>query len=122
MGGYDGLKGVGGEVAIGRVHERFDRWFAGYLADDGTKVFTILTDGRQAGGHAATRMFDRLAAMSANNFAVALDSTTDGVQEPLYNVEQEGFKLAFWPSRFPLRRAVDAMVVLNGTTAITRIR
>jgi uncharacterized iron-regulated protein len=28
MGGYHGLKGVGGQVAIGRVHDRFDRWFA----------------------------------------------------------------------------------------------
>jgi hypothetical protein len=47
MGGYHGLKEVGGQVAIGRVHDRFHRWFSGYLADDGIKVYTILTDARQ---------------------------------------------------------------------------
>lgn len=122
MGGYHGLKSGGGEITMGRVHDRFDRWFAGYLTDGGAQVYTILTDSRQAGAHAATRMFDHLAAISAGNFAVALDSTTDVVEEPLHNVEQEGFELEFWPSRFPLRRAVDAMVVLNRTTPITLIR
>jgi hypothetical protein len=121
MGGYHGLKSVGGEVAIGRVHNRFRRWFAGYLADGGAQVYTILTDSRQAGAHAATRMFDHLAGSSARNFAVALDSTTDVVEEPLYRMEQEGFELRFWPSRFRLRQAVDAMVVLNRTTPLTLI-
>jgi len=59
MGGYHGLKGVGGQVALGRVHDRFDHWFAGYLADEGTVVYTILTDARQADTHPATRMFAR---------------------------------------------------------------
>jgi hypothetical protein len=122
MGGYHGLKSIGGEVAMGRVHDRFDRWFAGYLLDDGAEVYTILTDARQQGSRAATRMFDRLAANSRENFAVALDSTSDAVQEPLYDVEQEGFQLEFWPSHFALRTAVDAMVVLNRTTPITLVR
>ena len=64
-------------------------------------------------------MFDRLASTNEGNFAVALDSTTDAVREPLYDVEQEGFQLEFWPARFPLRRAVDAMVILNRTSPIT---
>jgi hypothetical protein len=121
MGGYHGLKTIGGQVAIGRVHDRFDRWFAGYLVEDGAKVYTILTDARQAGTHAATRMFDRLSGKSARNFAIALDSTTDTVREPLYDVEQEGFALEFWPSRFALRQAADAMLILNRTTPITPI-
>ena len=119
MGGYHGLKEIGGQVAIGRVHDRFDHWFAGYLLDEGEQVYSILTDARQAGGQPATRMFDRLASTSPGNFAVALDSTTDSVREPLYDVEQDGFQLEFWPSRFALRRAVDAMVILNRTTPIT---
>jgi hypothetical protein len=122
MGGYHGLKGVGGEVVVGPVHNRFRRWFAGYLADEGAQVYSILSDSRQTGAHGATRMFDHLAGSSASNFAVALDSTTDVVEEPLYGMEQEGFGLKFWPSRFPLRRAVDAMLVLNRTTPITLIR
>lgn len=121
MGGYHGLKGVGGQVAIGRVHDRFDRWFAGYLSDEGLRIFSILTDARQLQTHGATRMLDYLAGDSGGNFAVALDSTTDRVREPLYEVEQEGFRLEFWPSRFPLRMAVDAMLVLNRTTPITII-
>jgi hypothetical protein len=119
MGGYHGLKEIGGQVAIGRVHDRFDRWFAGYLHDEGQEIYSILTDARQASGHPATRMFYRLASMSQGNFAVALDSTTDTVREPLYDLEQGGFQLEFWPARFPLRRAVDAMVILNRTTPIT---
>lgn len=122
MGGYHGLKGIGGQVAIGRVRDRFDRWFAGYLLDEGDEVYTILTDARQAESHAATRMFDRLAGTSSGNFAVALDSTTDEVREPLYDVEQDGFQLEFWPVRFPLRTAVDAMLILNRTTPITVIQ
>ena len=58
MGGYHGLKVVGGEVKIGKAHDRFDHWFAGYLADDGFEVYTILSDALQDAGHAATRVFD----------------------------------------------------------------
>jgi len=47
---------------------------------------------------------------------------TDVVREPLYDVEQEGFHLEFWPSRFPLRSAVDAMLVLERPSPITLIR
>jgi hypothetical protein len=122
MGGYHGLKGIGGEVTIGRASHRFDRWFAGYLADDGADVYTIFTDARQADDHAATRVFDDLAAISEHNFAVALDSTTDHVTEPLHTVEQAGFKLEFRPSGFALRSAVDAMGVLKRTTLLRLIR
>jgi hypothetical protein len=122
MGGYHGLKEIGGEVAIGRVHDRFERWFAGYLLDDGAEVYTILTDARQNAGHAATRVFDHLTGISRGNFAVALDSTTDRIREPLLDVEQDGFSLEFWPARFAMRRAVDAMVVLNRTTPIKLIQ
>jgi hypothetical protein len=118
MGGYHGLKEVGGQVAIGRVHDRFEHWFAGYLNEEGLKVFSILTDARQLNTHGATRMLEYLARDSSGNFAVALDSSTDKVREPLYDVEQDGFQLEFWPSRFPLRNAVDAMLILNRTTPI----
>jgi hypothetical protein len=122
MGGYHGLKVVGGQVAMGRVHDRFDRWFAGYLKDEGTAVYTVLADARAFGNRGATRMFEHLAGDAAGNFAVALDSTSDSVREPLYDVEQEGFQLEFWPSRFALRTAVDAMLILNRTTPITIIK
>ena len=122
MGGYHGLKEVGGQVAIGRVQDRFDRWFAGYLLDEGAEVYTILTDARQTAGHAATRVFDHLAGSSRGNFAVALDSTSDSVREPLHSVDQDGFALEFWPARFALRKAVDAMVVLNRTTPVKLIQ
>ena len=122
MGGYHGLKGVGGEVALGRAHDRFDRWFAGYLADDGYAIFSILTDALQEGGYGATRMYDHLAAGREENFAVALDPTTDVVREPLRDVEQEGYRLAFWPARFALRTAVDAMLILTRTRPITILR
>lgn len=119
MGGYHGLKGVGGQVAIGRVHDRFDHWFAGYLVEEGVKVYTILADARQRDTHPATRVFARLARDSAENFVETLDSTTDDIKEPLYDIDQDGFQLEFWPSRFALRRAVDAMLVLNRSTPIT---
>lgn len=119
MGGYHGLKGVGGEVTLGHAHDRFDRWFAGYLADDGYEIFSILTDALQDGGHAATRMYDYLAAGRGGNFAVALDTSMDVVREPLRDVEQEGYRLEFWPSRIPLRMAVDAMLILTRTRRIT---
>lgn len=121
MGGYHGLKVVGGEVALGRAHDRFERWFAGYLADDGREVFSILTDALQDGGHGATRVFDALAAGRHDNFAVALDTASDRVREPIWDVEQEGYHLEFWPSRFPLRTAVDAMIVLTRARRITPI-
>jgi hypothetical protein len=122
MGGYHGLKGIGGEVALGRVHDRFDRWFAGYLAQDGTQVYTILCDARQEGGRPATRMYDYLMQGRSGAFATELDTTTDAVREPVYDVEQEGFHLEFWPSRFPLRQAVDAMLVIGRPSPITLIR
>jgi len=120
MGGYHGLKGVGGEVTLGRAHDRFDRWFAGYLADDGSEIYTVLSDALQDGGHGATRMYDYLApAGRGENFATALDTTTDVVREPLYDVEQEGYSLEFWPSRFALRTAADAMIIFTRTHSIT---
>jgi hypothetical protein len=121
MGGYHGLKAVGGEVALGRSHDRFDRWFAGYLAQDGTEVYTILTDARQEGGRPATRMFDYLTQRRRGTFAVELDTTTDVVREPVYDVEQEGFHLEFWPARFALRSAVEAMLILERPSPITLI-
>jgi hypothetical protein len=122
MGGYHGLKTVGGQVTLGRVHDRFDRWFAGYLTDEGYEVYTVLTDALQDGGHGATRVYDQLAAGRSDNFAVALDTTSDAVREPLWDVDQEGYKLEFWPSRFPLRMAADAMIVLTRARPITLLR
>jgi hypothetical protein len=119
MGGYHGLKRIGGQVAMGRVHDRFDHWFAGYLAEQGVQVYTILADARQDAGSAATRVFALLAQSSAGNFALALDSTSDEIKEPLYDIEQDGFQLEFWPSHFALRRAADAMLVLNNPTPLT---
>jgi hypothetical protein len=123
MGGYHGLKGVGGEVTLGRAHDRFDRWFAGYLADDSYEIYTVLSDALQDGGHGATRMYDYLApAGRGESFATPLDTTTDVVREPLYDVEQEGYSLEFWPSRFPLRTAADAMIVFTRTHPTTLLR
>jgi hypothetical protein len=119
MGGYHGLKEIGGQVAIGRVHDRFDHWFAGYLVEDGISVYTILSDARQGRAQPATRVFELLGGGARQNFAEVLDSTSDAVKEPLYDVEQDGFQLEFWPSRFPLRRAADAMLILNQPTPIT---
>jgi hypothetical protein len=51
--------------------------------------------------------------------AIALDTTTDAVREPLYDVEQEGYSLEFWPSRFPVRTAADAMILFRRTHRIT---
>jgi hypothetical protein len=122
MGGYHGLKQIGGRVALGRVQDRFDHWFAGYLDEAGEKVYSILTDARQDGGRPATRLFDLLGGARPGNFAVVLDSTSDTVREPLYDVDQEGFELEFWPSRFSLRTAVDALLILNRTTPITLVK
>ncbi|HEU4649288.1 MAG TPA: hypothetical protein VFS33_09530 [Gemmatimonadales bacterium] len=123
MGGYHGLKSGGGEVMVGRAHDRFDNWFAGYLVQAGLDVYTVLADARQANGHGATRVFDRLAeAHPKGNFVVALDQSTDVVAEPIYNVEEQGYHLEFWPSRFPIRQAADAMLVLNDTRPITILR
>lgn len=122
MGGYHGLKAIGGQVTMGQASDRFDRWFAGYLADAGVEIYTILTDARQDGGHGATRVFDQLAVRRGDDFAVALDSTSDGVAEPLHDVAQEGYALEFWPARFPLRRAADALVLLLRPTAVTPLR
>jgi hypothetical protein len=113
---------VGGEVKLGRAHDRFDRWFAGYLADDGYEVYTILSDALQDGGHGATRVYDALAAGAGSaGFAVDLDSTTDTVREPLYDVEQEGYSLEFRPSRFAIRTAADAMILFPRARPITLI-
>jgi hypothetical protein len=122
MGGYHGLKSVGGQVTLGRAQDRFDRWFAGYLRDAGAEIYTILTDARQNGNRAATRMFDWLAGSSTGNFAVVLDSATDSVRQPMYDVVQQGFRLAFRPGRFALRTAVDAMILLNRPSPITILR
>jgi hypothetical protein len=120
MGGYHGLKVVGGEVKLGRAHDRFDRWFAGYLADEGYQIYTILSDAMLDSGHGATRVFDAMAAgPGPASLAIALDTTTDAVREPLYDVEQEGYSLEFWPSRFPLRTAADAMILFRRAHAIT---
>lgn len=120
MGGYHGLKSVGGSVTLGRTTDRFDRWFAGYLADEGVEMYTILTDARQDAGHGATRVFDHLAlTRREDDYAVVLDSTTDVVDQPLWDVEQEGYALEFWPARFPLRRAADALLLLNRPTPTT---
>jgi hypothetical protein len=120
MGGYHGLKGIGGSVTVGRATERFDRWFAGHLADAGIDVYTILTDARQTEGHGATRVFDRLSAAAlGGNFGVVLDSTADTVDPPLYDVEQQGYALEFRPAHAPLRQAVDAMLVLTRPTPVT---
>jgi hypothetical protein len=123
MGGYHGLKNVGGEVRLGQAHDRFDRWFAGYLADDGFEVYTILCDALQDGGHGATRVFDALEpGTRGTDVALALDTTSDAVREPLYDVEQEGYSLEFWPSRFPLRTAADAMVLFGRPRPITLLQ
>jgi hypothetical protein len=120
MGGYHGLKSGGGEVMIGRARDRFDNWFAGYLVQEGLDVYTVLTDARQANGRGATRVFDLMAeAHPKGNFVVALDQSTDVIAEPIYNVEEQGYHLEFWPSRFPIRQAADAMLVLNDTRPIT---
>jgi len=120
MGGYHGLRNVGGEVKLGRAHDRFDRWFAGYLADDGYQIYSVLCDALMDGGHGATRVYDALATgPGAAAAAIALDSTTDAVKEPLYDVEQEGYSLEFWPSRFAIRTAVDAMILLRQAHPIT---
>jgi hypothetical protein len=120
MGGYHGLKSGGGEVMVGRAHDRFDNWFAGHLVQDGYDVYTVLSDARQESGHGATRVFDALAAADPNgNFVVPCDAAADSIPEPLYDVEEQGYHLEFWPSRFPISRAADAMLVLNRATPIT---
>jgi hypothetical protein len=122
MGGYHGLGTGGGEVTVGRSTARFDRWFLGWLRDDQLPVYAILVDARQADGHGATRVFDLLAAQAVNrNFAVVLGAETDSVARPMYDIESEGYHLAFWPDRFPLRRAVDAMIVLGRASPITPV-
>jgi hypothetical protein len=119
MGGYHGLKTGGGEVRVGKAHDRFDHWFAGYLTDAQVDVYTVLTDARQESGRGATRVFELLSAeYPGRNVAVPLDSATDAVREPLYDVEQQDYHLEFWPSRFALRTAADAMLVLTRTTPI----
>jgi len=120
MGGYHGLKTVGGEVRLGQAHDRFDHWFAGYLADDSISVYSILGDALLDGGHAATRVYSVLTAgRPGANFAAVLDTTFDAVREPLYDVVQEGYSLEFWPSRFPLRLTADAIIVYGTVHPLT---
>ncbi len=120
MGGYHGLKNVGGEVTLGAVHDRFDRWFAGYLADDGLPVYSILTDARMEEGSGATRVFDQMAASFAGlNVAVPLDTATDAIRQPLKDVVMDGYRLEFLPSRLALRTAADALVLLTAARPIT---
>ena len=122
MGGYHGLGAGGAEVTVGRSTARFDRWFSGWLRDGGVRAYSIITDARQAEGHGATRVFDELAARSAGrNYAIALTEATDAVERPLHEVDLEGYRLAFWPDRFALREAVDAMIVLDRTSPITPV-
>jgi hypothetical protein len=122
MGGYHGLQMGGGEVEVGRTHVRFDNWFCGYLKDGGIQVYTILTDARQEDGFGATRVFDELAGHGGGNFALALDMATDSIREPLRVVQVEGYRLSFWPDRFPLRLAANAMIVLGTASPITPLR
>jgi hypothetical protein len=122
MGGYHGLQVGGGEVEVGRTHARFDNWFCGYLKERGIPVYTILTDARQEDGYGATRVFDALAGHGDGNFALALDMATDSIREPMRVVQVEGYRLSFWPERFPLRLAANAMIVLKTASAITPLR
>jgi hypothetical protein len=120
MGGYHGLKTIGGEVTIGQVHERFDRWFAGYLGDAGTPVYTVFTDAVLDEGHGASRIYDQLApGFPGANVAVPLDTLSDLIRMPLHEVKQERYHLEFLPLRFAMRNAVDAMVLLNAARPIS---
>jgi hypothetical protein len=119
MGGYHGLATGGGEVTVGRTTARFERWFSGYLRDEGVRMYTILADAMQESGHGATRLFDALHRAGGRNYAIALTPETDAVERPLHEVALDGYRLGFWPERFPLRGAVDALLVLDQATAIT---
>jgi hypothetical protein len=122
MGGYHALATGGGEVTVGRSTARFERWFGGYLRDDQLPLYAILVDARQEGGHGATRVFDQLAAGAVGrNFAVVLTADTDAVERPMHDVRADGYHLGFWPERFALRHAVEAMIVLDRTTPITPV-
>lgn len=120
MGGYHGLKGVGGEITIGRVRDRFDRWFAGYLSDAGTPVYSVFTDAVLESGHGATRLYNQLASSyPGQNVALTLDTLSDQIRAPLHEVRQAGYHLELLPLRFAMRHTVDAMVILNATRPIT---
>jgi len=123
MGGYHGLKQTGAEVTVGGAKDRLERWFGGQLAEGGLPIYTILADAQQDNGVAATRVFDLLSARHpGDNFAVALDESTDVVAEPIVDIRQDRYHLAFWPSRFKLRTAVDAFIIHNRTTLISPVR
>lgn len=125
MGGYHGLRTGGGAVRVGQARSRFDGWMAGYLAEAGFPMYTIMSDTRQDAGHGATRVFDLLAVAPGarpDNYIVALGEATDVVREPLHDVAADGYALEFWPSRFQLRSAVDAMLVLNVSTPTTPVQ
>ncbi|HEU5041590.1 MAG TPA: hypothetical protein VFT84_12245, partial [Gemmatimonadales bacterium] len=69
----------GGSLTLGRATDRFDRRFAGCLADAGVDMYTILTDARQREGHGATRVFDeRALGRPAAGYAVVPDSARHG--------------------------------------------
>ena len=120
MGGYHGLKLVGGEVTIGGAHERFDHWFAGYLSDAGTPVYSVFTDAVLDSGHGASRLYDQLAtSYPGQNVALALDTLSDQIRMPLHPVRAERSHLEFLPLRFAMRSTVDAIVLLNRTRPIT---
>lgn len=122
MGGYHGLAAGGGEVTVGRTTAKFERWFSGYLRAEGVRMYTILSDARQESGHGATRVFDALTAGAAGrNFAVALTPESDAVERPLHEVALDGYRLGFWPERFALRDAIDALLVLDRATPITPV-
>jgi hypothetical protein len=122
MGGYHGLQIGGGQVEVGHAQAKFDNWFCGYLKEGGIPVYTILTDALQEQGHGATRVYDELATRRGENFAVTLDVATDSIRQPMYEVAMEGYKLSFWPDRFPLRLAANAMIVLETSSPITLIQ
>lgn len=120
MGGYHGLRRGGGEVTVGSARARFDRWFSGWLEEAGVRVYSILSDAPQGDGHGATRVFDAIAAERGPvNLALPLGEGTDSIARPMHDVQLEGYRLAFWPDRFPLRSAIDAMLVFNRPTPIT---
>ena len=123
MGGYHGLRQVGAEITVGGASSRIEHWFAGQLAESGVSMYSILSDAEQDGGAGATRVFAQLRGQyPEDNFAQVLDAGSDTVPNPIADIVQDRYRLAFWPSRFALRRAVDAMIVLNRTTPISPVR
>lgn len=133
MGGYHGLKAVGARVTVGHATADLERWFAGHLEEAGMPIYTIVADAPQGeGGRTATRVYERLrtgAGLAAEPgratpggggaACVALDESTDDIREPLVDVDEVGYHLAFAPARFAMRRAADAMLIIAHGTPIT---